>query len=989
MNCQRISRLIRGARSRIFTRAYSTRVYWTSDSVRQTFLDYFRGQHDHQYVHSSSVLPKKGEGSYFINAGMNQFKPMFLGHIEHDRVEHGRVEHRRVCNVQKCIRVGGKHNDLNDVGRDEFHHTFFEMLGNWSFADYFKKEACAMAWQLLTDVYRIPADRLYVTYYAGNEKLGLRADTECRDIWASLGVDPRRILPFSESDNFWDMGKTGPCGPCTEIHYDHVGNRDARHLVNTGHPQLVEIWNLVFMQYDRLPDQTLRPLPEHHVDTGMGLERLVAVLQGHQSNYDTDLFQPLFAEIQKSCRSPEYSGRIGTDCIDSRRDTAYRIVADHARMITVAITDGLLPGNSNLEHKLKLILDRSLHQARNVLKAPSGLLATLVPIVIDTLGRTYPELMENPQKVIEVVNNYEEKFAVSLREAEKAFEKALKKLQVKDLLKGEDMLRMYDGRFGKALTPTLIENLASQRHLRVDMQSFYKLLNQQQKGKSRPVQNEIKHTVALNNQQLEQLRRDRIPATDDTMKYEFNVGNNEYEFPVVESDIVALLHDGRLVTSVADGAECGVVVKKTPFYAEGGGQAADVGKINTSSSRRNPELNSSLQVEDVQKYENYVVHVGTVCGSSLRVGDQVELRINQEHREGCMRGHSATHVLNYALRRVLPNVQQRGSSVTSNRLTFDFSCTETLRSDRIEEISRLVNEVIDNRYRISRTRMKLSQAEQIPNVILLKEETYPDDVSVITIGDSLSSELCGGTHVLNSGDIGRIAIVSVTGVSQGTKRIVAVTGSDACQAFDSAEDSWSDFDSLKADVSSSSGAKTNRESWYERLKTLDRTTSETVLPKSDRDRLIVAVDNIRHKIMEVHNLQLKTEKLQKLETLLRENEHGTVAEFEFANSREAMQLIAKLTLHKPVILLNIEDNKTVKGLSYVPPDASAAGVNIDDLTASVCSYLRDARVNKPTAKIKGVGSNSFRQFTSKDRENVAIAIEKGREYLIDLTSENS
>uniref|UniRef100_A0A3P8WZ23 alanine--tRNA ligase n=1 Tax=Cynoglossus semilaevis TaxID=244447 RepID=A0A3P8WZ23_CYNSE len=359
--------------------------------VRSTFLDFFREEHGHLLVPSSPVRPRGDPSLLFVNAGMNQFKPILTGTAD---PRSAMASYRRVVNSQKCVRAGGKHNDLEDVGRDVYHHTFFEMLGNWSFGDYFKEKACSMAWSLLTEHYGIPADRLYVSYFAGDAASGLPADEETRQIWLDIGVPAAHLLPFGLKENFWEMGDTGPCGPCTEIHYDHVGGRNAASLVNTDDPEVVEIWNLVFMQYNRDMDQTLSLLPKSSVDTGMGLERLTAVLQGKRSNYDTDLFTPLLHAIHQRSKVAPYGGRTGSSD-QLKVDTAYRVVADHVRTMCVCIADGIHPGMSGAELVLRRILRRAVRFNVEILKAPQGALASLVPTVTHILVRRIPSFLSS------------------------------------------------------------------------------------------------------------------------------------------------------------------------------------------------------------------------------------------------------------------------------------------------------------------------------------------------------------------------------------------------------------------------------------------------------------------------------------------------------------------------------------------------------------------------------------------------------------------
>ena len=386
--------------------------------IRERFINFFKTK-EHEYVHSSSVIPRDDPTLLFANAGMNQFKPVFVGTVDPNS---DMSRWKRVVNSQKCIRAGGKHNDLDDVGKDVYHHTFFEMLGNWSFGDYFKKEICGWSWELLTKDLKLPAERLYVTYFGGEPKAGLDPDLECKQMWLDLGVPEERILPGNMKDNFWEMGETGPCGPCSEIHYDCLGNRDARSLVNMDDPTVVEIWNLVFMQFNREADKSLRTLPNKHIDCGMGLERLVAAIQCKSSNYDTDVFSPIIKTIEAGVGAGvgPYSGKVGEEDVNSGSfDMAYRVVADHIRTLTIALTDGGRPDNVGRGYVLRRILRRGIRFATEKLKAKPGFFASLVDVVVETLGDAFPELVKDPQAIKDVINEEEIQLWIECRQTKR------------------------------------------------------------------------------------------------------------------------------------------------------------------------------------------------------------------------------------------------------------------------------------------------------------------------------------------------------------------------------------------------------------------------------------------------------------------------------------------------------------------------------------------------------------------------------------------
>ncbi|XP_032419033.1 alanine--tRNA ligase, mitochondrial isoform X2 [Xiphophorus hellerii] len=773
--------------------------------VRRTFLDFFRDQHQHLLVPSAPVRPRGDPSLLFVNAGMNQFKPVLLGTVD---PRSQMALWRRVANSQRCVRAGGKHNDLEDVGRDGTHHTFFEMLGSWSFGDYFKEEACRMAWSLLTEHYGIPADRLYVSYFGGDAGSGLSADRETRDIWLDLGVPVSRVLPFGLKDNFWEMGNTGPCGPCTEIHYDHVGGRHAAALVNAGGSELVEIWNLVFIQYNREADQSLRLLPQFSVDTGMGLERLVGVLQGKRSNYDTDLFTPLLDAIHQRSKAAPYGGRMGA-APDAQVDRAYRVVADHVRTLAVCIADGVHPGMSGAELVLRRILRRAVRFCAEVLQAPPGSLASLVPIVAQTLGDAFPELS---------------------READRRGSRLIQRT----------CLRTDGGPFPAAAAWSLhrdlgfpldlVDLMLEERGVQVDRQELDRLVSHDQKMRAEQ-QVDARPRLLPDVLSLAALRHAGVPHTDDGPKYRYHLENGRYVFPACRATVLAL-YDGRaLVPEVGPGQRCGVILDQTCFYSEQGGQSHDRGYLMSGClrvSRASWETSAEspcdsrcsvpqevlFSVEAVNRAGGYVVHQVTVP-DHLRTGDQVELHLDQAHRLSCMVKHTATHVLNFALRSVLGrSVQQRGSRISADRLRFDFSMKGLLSSAQLQQVDRCVRDVVSANQDVHTLEVPLRLAGAIRG-LRTADEVYPDPVRVVSLGVPVSElldggtdretsvELCCGTHLLQTGSIQDLVIVSEKQQVKGISRIVAVTGQDAVQARDMGRALSQEVDSLSARLSGS------------------------------------------------------------------------------------------------------------------------------------------------------------------------------------------
>ncbi|XP_028978160.2 alanine--tRNA ligase, mitochondrial isoform X1 [Esox lucius] len=781
------------------SRSYHVQKDFSSKQVRKTFTDFFHELYQHRIVKSSPVRPRGDTSLLFVNAGMNQFKPIFLGAAD-PRSE--MVTYRRVVNSQKCVRAGGKHNDLEDVGRDVYHHTFFEMLGNWSFGDYFKEEACGMAWRLLTEEYRIPPERLYVSYFAGDAISGLPADEETRHIWLSIGVPADHLLPFGMRDNFWEMGETGPCGPCTEIHYDHIGGRNAALLVNADSPDVVEIWNLVFMQYNREADHSLRSLPHFSVDTGMGLERLVSVLQGQRSNYDTDLFTPLLSAIQQCANCPKYRGRTGEADV-GKVDMAYRVVADHVRTLSVCIADGVYPGMSGAELVLRRILRRAVRFSSEVLQAPEGSLAGLVPTVAHILGDTYPELHKETDRIMDVINENEAQFLSSLKQGRRVIDRTLQRLEGSNSVFPAPVAWSLHRNLGFPLD--LIGLMLEEKGMCIDQQSIDELASANEKLK-RQTQSSGRETLFhLDLHTLAQLQADKVPQTDDFLKYHYSLGpDDKYVFQPCHATVQALYCGQALVSEVAEGQRCGVVLDRTCFYAEQGGQSHDQGYF----------IKDGLQdvmypVEAVHLAGGYVVHQVTTA-DVLTKGDQVQLYVDEAQRLACMVKHTATHILNFALRQHLgPSVEQRGSHVAADRLRFDFSVKGSLSTTQLQEIEKSIRNIITEDSAVYIEEVSLARVKDIPGLRTV-EEVYPDPVRVVSVAVPISDlfvsqtvrptsvELCCGTHLRRTGEIGDLVIVSERQMVKGISRIIAVTGDDARQAQEAGQALAQEVESLMA-----------------------------------------------------------------------------------------------------------------------------------------------------------------------------------------------
>lgn len=751
---------------------------WPASKVRDTFLDYFKNK-NHTFVPSSSVIPHDDPTLLFANAGMNQYKPIFLGTVDPSS---SFANLKRAVNSQKCIRAGGKHNDLEDVGRDSYHHTFFEMLGNWSFGDYFKKEAIEYSWDLLTNVYGIPKDRLYVTYFGGDEKAGLEPDLEAKQYWSDVGVSDDHILPGNVKDNFWEMGDQGPCGPCSEIHYDRIGGRNAASLVNEDDPDVLEIWNNVFMQFNREADGSLRPLPDTHIDTGLGFERLVSLLQDVRSNYDTDVFEPLFLRIQEITGVRPYTGKFGKADVDGI-DTAYRVLADHVRTLTFALADGGVPNNEGRGYVLRRILRRGARYARKYMNYPIGnFFSQLAPTLIEQDKHIFPELAKDPSLIFEILDEEEASFSRTLDRGEKLFEQyALVASKTPDqTLPGKDVWRLYDT-YGFPVDLTRL--MAEEAGLKIDEEGFEKARLASLEASKGGASKSGKTLLKLDVHALATLNEQKVPKTDDSAKY----GTKD-----IESKILSIYVDGEFVDSIDSEStkdkQVGIVLNKTPFYAEQGGQEYDTGRIVIDGK-------SEFHVENVQVYNGYVLHTGFLDEGILKVGDSVISGYNELRRFPLRNNHTGTHILNFALRKVIGGtVDQKGSLVAPEKLRFDFSHKKAVDLKEIEQVEDIVNKTIKENLKVYSKPVELEVAKGINGLRAVFGESYPDPVRVVSVGipvddiltdpssekwTNYSIEFCGGTHVSKTDEIKEFVIIEESGIAKGIRRIVAVSGSEA------------------------------------------------------------------------------------------------------------------------------------------------------------------------------------------------------------------
>lgn len=697
--------------------------------VRQAFLDFFSSK-QHQIVASAPMVVKDDPTLMFTNAGMNQFKDLFLGNSP--------IKYKRATDTQKCLRVSGKHNDLEEVGHDTYHHTMFEMLGNWSFGDYFKKEAIQWAWELLTEVLKIDKENLYITVFGGDDKDDLAQDHEAYNFWKKI-IPEDRILFGSKKDNFWEMGDTGPCGPCSEIHIDIRSSDEkakipGKELVNQDHPLVIEIWNLVFIEFNRNANGELLPLPAKHVDTGLGFERLCMVLQGVQSNYDTDVFQPIIQKIASLAGKPY--GK------NEKEDIAMRVIADHLRAVGFAIADGQLPSNTGAGYVIRRILRRAVRYGYTFLGFNEAFIHQLIPILVDQMGSTFPELKSQEELIRKVIAEEEQAFLRTLAQGIRKFETYRKSIETK-VIDGKFAFELFDT-FGFPIDLTQL--MANELGLKVDNIAFNKEL-EQQKNRSR---NAAKKDTS-----------DWVTLFESSTETEF-IGYTQFEANV------KLIKYRKVSAKKKSFFE--LVFDKTPFYAEAGGQVGDQGYLIINDKK--------FSVIDTKKDNNLIVHILEKFEEPKQ--NEIKAFVNTSKRKLIENNHSATHLMHAALRKILgTHVEQKGSLVNTDRLRFDFSHFSKVNEEELKQIEKLVNTEIRNNLLLEEfDQLSIQKAKEMGAMALFGEK-YGDQVRVIRFGEDFSTELCGGTHVAATGNIGLFKIVSESAIAAGIRRIEAVTADQA------------------------------------------------------------------------------------------------------------------------------------------------------------------------------------------------------------------
>lgn len=926
------------------------------NSVRRTFIDFFVKEKGHTFVPSSPSAPLDDPTLLFTNAGMNQFKPLFLGQAD-PTTDMGRLQ--RAANSQKCIRAGGKHNDLDDVGRDTYHHTFFEMLGNWSFGDYFKKEAIEWSFELLVRVYGLSPDRLYATYFQGEPKEGLEPDTESKELWEKL-LPAGHVLPGNMKDNFWEMGETGPCGPCSEIHYDRIGDRNAAKLVNSGDPDVLEIWNNVFIQFNREEGGSLKELPSKHVDTGMGLERLVSVLQNVRSNYDTDVFMPIFVAIERATGARPYAGRLG-EHDHGNVDTAYRVIADHIRTLTFAITDGAMPSNVGRGYVLRRILRRAVRYGRQMLNARPGFFSGLVPVVVQNFGEAFPELRKNPERVQAILMEEEESFGRTLDRGIKLFDKVASEVGGMTI-PGIEAFRLYDT-YGFPIDLTAL--MAGERGMIVDIEGYEREVAKAAEL-SRSGGKVTQKQLSLEGDQVARLRALHIEPTDDSHKFELKD----------TSARVKAIWDGHSFEERAKPGigsrdrHIGIVLDRTSFYAEMGGQEGDTGKLQVIAESRSHSADrhdgGEFVVESTKSFGGYVLHIGHVAKGEITVGDTISAHVNKFVRVRTQSNHTATHLSNFALRKVLgEHVDQKGSLVAPDRMRFDFVHNQPVAVDEIEQVENAVRSQIKQDLTVYAEPAALSTAKNIQGLRAVFGETYPDPVRVVAIGENvqtllenpanpawneLSVEFCGGTHVASTALIGAFAIIGEEAVAKGVRRITAITG-------DMAENAIAAADAMQARVDAA-GRFADAElakAIPALLTDLDQTTMPAVRKAQIRSAIGVLQERAKLSARRIAD-QIRDKAVREAGVIAEQahnlNDIVVVSSVDAGDDRAALMAATKhvrdVWPRAAVMLFSVDETSGKVGVCAMVPDALIAkGLKAGDWLRDACAIIGGKGGGKP------------------------------------------
>ena len=888
----------------------------TAKQIRHEFVDFFKGK-DHEIVPSSPIVPIGDETLLFANAGMNQFKDIFLGLAP--------ARYPRAADSQKCLRVSGKHNDLEEVGKDTYHHTFFEMLGNWSFDDYFKAESIEWAWELLTKVWGIDPDRLWATVFAGDQADGLPKDEEAANLWPKVTSMPaERVLACGKKDNFWEMGETGPCGPCSEIHIDlgpdrcdmkNVAGHECR--VNGGCARYIELWNLVFIQFNRQPGGKLVPLPAKYVDTGAGLERIVAVMQNKASNYDTDLFVPIIE------RTSEITGHKYTSKLGNKSDNSFRVIADHIRALVFAITDGATPSNEGRGYVIRRILRRASRFGRE-LGMHEPFIYKLVPVVVDCLGEAFGEIRERADYVSTVIESEEAGFGRTLDRGIEIFAGAAGRAQKsKDkVISGQDAFQLYDT-YGFPLDLTQL--MAQERNLKVDTAKFSELMEQQrQRARAAITKDSLSITDTVSGQVL--------PETEDMHKYHTDQCDA----------VIAGFIDGEGFKNkgrIEAGTQVGLVLDKTCFYAEAGGQVGDCGVIQSGKAR--------FIVEKTVKIANCIVHQGKAVEGAFDIGEKVHAIVSKD-RNSVKKNHTATHLLQWALQEVLgKSVAQQGSYVGPDYLRFDLTCPKAPTAEQLRQVEELVREKIASDLPVTWVVMPKNEAQKLGAMALFGEK-YGHEVRVVAIGltiddlrlpvDELKSkienrkpkislEFCGGTHVDRLGAIGGFKIIKEESISAGVRRITALTGSALTSYLEKASDI---VDELSAML------KVPSESLVERVGQLLKDNK-----KLAKELKTAARQSGSDSMTEARGLLEKCEKIGEASIVI-----GQLSTTSVDQAREAVDMLKKKAKSAAIVLGFDEDGRATL-LAGVTDDLIAKGLKAGDIVKDIAPIVDGGGGGRP------------------------------------------
>ena len=862
--------------------------------VRKTYIDYFRSK-GHELVDSDSLVPQNDPSLLFTNAGMVPFKDVLLG-LE-------KRPYTRAVSSQRCLRVGGKHNDLENVGYTARHHTFFEMLGNFSFGDYFKKEAIAFAWELLTENYSIPAEKLWITVF--------KDDDESETIWREdIGVPAERISRLDEEDNFWTMGDTGPCGPCSEIYYDHGPEIEGSPPAIGSDPgdRFIEIWNLVFAQFDRSQDGSLNPLPSPCVDTGLGLERMAAVLQGKHSNFETDLFTPLIKDAAKICGTKDLN------------NPSLKVISDHLRASAFLVADGVSASNEGRGYVLRRIIRRALRHA-DKLGADKPVMSSMVPTLVKQMSDAYPILKKNSALIQANILQEEEQFASTLVQGMSLLKEEVKNLKGKTI-SGELIFKLYDT-YG--FPPDMTADFARENNLKVDLEGYEKSMNKQkERGRE---------ASAFSSVLPESLN---LKGSTDFVGYE----KDEVKTKILE---LVSLSDGKTQEDVKKNEETLVILDKTPFYAESGGQVGDSGALIGDKFE--------FQVTDTQKIGDHVGHIGALAKGSVSKGDGVLARINKQARNQTALNHSATHLLNSALRTVLgDHVEQRGSLVNEEKLRFDFVHQKQVTKGEIKEIEVIVNSEIRANSKATTETMPIKEAEK-KGALAFFGEKYGEEVRVLSMGGDFSVELCGGTHVQRTGDIGYFKIITETSISAGVRRIEALTGEAAVNL---SQDSHDNLDSLALKLNTSS------EEVRDKISQLidSNKTLKQELDKLRSSSLSATASDMSLESEEIAGLKVIAKKMEGLDSSV---------------LRETADKLRNKEKNSLIVLISIFEDKV--------PLVIATHKELDQIDArDVMNYL----VNLLGGS--GGGRSDFAQGGIEKVEDIEIALASLSEFLVSLNS---